>query len=336
MAADLLCTALSAAIVETVRPSTPSGFRPPSLSPRSCASSRRHQGGASAPLPGGGSWVLPRRPVRLLQPFDQYPHVRAGRVSGFRSPLRVSDREVEMRAAALVDRGIVLAIGRKMFPELGDDLLACRCSPSGSPEPPDREFEVQQEPILEARHRNGGLHDCLASPFSGRSILHPGTDGFDLDISFIVIEDAPDFIQSGIALELAPDLPLDIGSIPERLLQRSDLHVREAKVRAQRIEVFRLGLGSFAEEQNSRSAGSRGRPPTRPAASPPPCRPVSQRIPTPRRQVRRHSAPQGILASAPRWLEDGNPTSGSGLRPRSAVPCRQARPGRGRAHLAEA
>ena len=223
---------------------------------------------------------LPPRLRQFSKPSDQLPDVGGRR--HFRSPgaFRISDRIGKQCAAALIRRGIRLPIAVEVVFQLTNHLLAGGWSAEGASKGSVRVSEMEQQPVLEARNRDGCANrdgTCLTVRLPGQ----PRTEAFDICVSFVVVEDAPNFVEVGILLPLLLRCSRDPPWSPLSSLRGADQHVREIEIASEGAEVTRLCLGCLAQDQDSRQPfPCRG--PSSPDAWPSsPGTPPGHRIPIP-------------------------------------------------------
>ena len=199
---------------------------------------------------------------QFLKLLDQLPYV-GGRCSRRSlAALGIANRGGSVLAAAIVGPAICLPITIEESFKLSDDLLARGVSSRRAEEGPVRVFEMEQEPVLEARCRDGRgeLHSAFLPEWV---LLQPVTESSDFRGSFVVVEDAPDLVQIGIQIALLLNRCRDARRSPLSALRASDRHARKIEVADESQEVAWLGPGSFAQDQDSRqtrpSSGSSSR-----------------------------------------------------------------------------
>ena len=148
---------------------------------------------------------LPPRLRQFSKPSDQLPDTGGRR--HFRPPgaFRISHRIGKQCAAALIGCGIRLPIAVEVVFQLTNHLLAGGWSAEGASKGSVRVSEMEQQPVLEARNRDGCANrdgTCLAVRLPGQ----PRTEAFDICVSFVVVEHAPNFVEVGIPAP-SPALP---------------------------------------------------------------------------------------------------------------------------------
>ena len=199
----------------------------------------------------------PGRP-QPLEPLDQLPYVGGRRALRSLGELCVVDRSGSAFTTAIVRPGICLPIAFEMCCKLSDDLLACGGSPGRAAEGPVRVSEMEKKPALEAGRGDGGA-DFRGVSLPVRIPLQPAPEALDFLDSFVMIEDAPDFVQIGIPLAFPLNRCRDARRPPLSVLRASDGHTRKIEVADEGQEVARFGPASLAQDQYTRQARPRGR-----------------------------------------------------------------------------
>lgn len=118
---------------------------------------------------------------------------------------------------------------------------------------------MEQKPVLEAGCRDGGA-DFRGASLPAGILLQPVPEALDFRGSFVVVEDAPDFVQIGIPLAFLLNRGRDTGRPPLPALRASDGHTRKIEIAYEGQEVAGLGPGSFAQDQDPRQTRPRSGP----------------------------------------------------------------------------
>ena len=140
--------------------------------------------------------------------------------------------------------------------KLSGDLIARRGTAGRAVEGSARVSEMEKKPEFEARCRDGSAD--FRTAFLSLRILHqPVLEAPDFLGSFVVVEDAPDFVQIGIPLAFVLNRGRDAGCPPLPTLRASDGHTRKVEIADEGEKIARLGPGSFAQDQYPRQARPR-------------------------------------------------------------------------------
>lgn len=223
---------------------------------------------------------LPPHLRQFPKSSDEFPDVGGRRHFRPSGAFRISDCIGKQSAAALIGRGIRLPIAVEVVFQLTNNLLAGGWPAEGASKGSVRVSEMEQQPVLEARNRDGCPNrdvTCLTVRLPGQ----PRTEAFDICVSFVVVEDAPNFVEVGIPLPFLLRRSRDPPWSPLPSLRSADRHVREIEVASEGAEVAGLRPGCLAQDQQPRQAVLR-RGPSSPDAWPSsPGMPSGHRIPIP-------------------------------------------------------
>ena len=212
-------------------------------------------------LPDSSRYRRSLRRPQPLKPADQLPYIggrRSGCLCRSLDALCIANCRGNAFAAAVVGSGICLPIAFEMCFKLAYDLSA-RGGPAGcAMERLVRVSEMEQKPVLEAGCRDGGADFRSAFP-PARVLFQPVQEFLNFRGSFVVVEDAPDFVQVGIPLSFPLNRCRDARGPPLPALRASDGHTRKIEVAGEGQEVAGFSPGCFAQDQYARQARPRSR-----------------------------------------------------------------------------
>ena len=204
----------------------------------------RGRDGTTAPVPdvkeSVGDLRTAHRSCRsqALEPLDELSHVRSrGSVLGYRDEPATFDCGIEAIAATTIRGEVVLIIVRNMPPEFTPHLLTCR-QVSGSPIVLGSEREMEQEPVLKARHRDG----CVDPGRRASRLSQLLIEAIHLGYPLVMIDNAPDLLLCAVLLYLFVHPFHQIVYGPGGL----DAYTGQTEVGLECVKVDRLSACCFA------------------------------------------------------------------------------------------